>query len=148
MRHTITEAAKLVGKDRKTLYRHIKQGRLSCGIESDGVRYVDTSELMRVYGALVQAETPVRQGETPEMPQGETPRETVSLLAELVAEVKLLRADNHRQAEQLEAIRKQLAEVPRLEDKREIPAEGKTSTSNQARHDFSAHMDKLRADLH
>ena len=44
---TIEEAAKLTGKSVQSLYRHIKQGKVSR--HQDGF---DTAELMRVYGAL------------------------------------------------------------------------------------------------
>nr|MDT0252034.1 helix-turn-helix domain-containing protein [Endozoicomonas sp.] len=37
----ISEAAKLVGLNRKTLYKHIKQGKLSSGIDSLGAKYID-----------------------------------------------------------------------------------------------------------
>ena len=44
---TIEEAARLTGKSTQSLYRHVKQGKVSK--HHDGF---DTSELMRVYGAL------------------------------------------------------------------------------------------------
>lgn len=44
---TIEEAAKLTGKSTQSLYRHVKQGKVSK--HQDGF---DTAELMRVYGAL------------------------------------------------------------------------------------------------
>ena len=44
---TIEEAAKLTGKSTQSLYRHVKQGKVSK--HNDGF---DTAELMRVYGAL------------------------------------------------------------------------------------------------
>lgn len=47
---SVSEAARLYGKDRKTLYRHINKGRLSAGSVEDGVRLIDMSELIRVYG--------------------------------------------------------------------------------------------------
>jgi hypothetical protein len=50
MNFTITEAAKLYGKQRKTLYRHIDAGRLSAGVRGDGKRVIDLTELIRCYG--------------------------------------------------------------------------------------------------
>jgi hypothetical protein len=44
---TIEEASKLTGKSTQSLYRHVKQGKVSK--HHDGF---DTAELMRVYGAL------------------------------------------------------------------------------------------------
>ena len=49
---TITEAAKLVRRSRRTLYRDIDKGRLSKTVTHDGATVIDTSELLRVYGAL------------------------------------------------------------------------------------------------
>jgi len=46
---TIQRATQLTGKSRSTIERHIKQGKLSRS--GDGI---DTSELLRVYGAFVQ----------------------------------------------------------------------------------------------
>lgn len=61
MQMTITEAAKLYGKQRKTLYRHINAGRLSCSVRGDGHRVIDLSEMIRCYG---EAPTPVNTSDT------------------------------------------------------------------------------------
>lgn len=50
MQFTITEAANLYGKQRKTLYRHLDSGLLSSGVRGDGKRVIDLSELIRCYG--------------------------------------------------------------------------------------------------
>ena len=50
----VTEAAKMVGLSRKTLYKHISKGKLSRA--AGGL--IDTSELLRVYGAFVSGVTP------------------------------------------------------------------------------------------
>ena len=52
MLHTIDKAITLTGKSRRTIYNHCKQGLVSYSVGSDGRRYVDTSELIRVYGPL------------------------------------------------------------------------------------------------
>ena len=49
--HSVTEAAKLAGVTRRTIYRHIKAGKLSASV-TDGDNTV--IELLRVYGALSQ----------------------------------------------------------------------------------------------
>jgi hypothetical protein len=49
---TITEAAKLVRRNRSTLYRDIERGRLSKTVTPDGDTQIDTSELLRTYGQL------------------------------------------------------------------------------------------------
>lgn len=49
---SITEAAKLVRRNRSTLYRDIERGRLSKTITPEGETQIDTSELLRTYGRL------------------------------------------------------------------------------------------------
>ncbi len=49
---TITEAARVVGVSRMTLYKHIKSGRLSVGKDQFGKPSIDASELVRVFGDL------------------------------------------------------------------------------------------------
>ena len=50
MQLTIPKAAKLYGKHRSTIHRHIEAGRLSCGFRGDGTRVVEMAELVRCYG--------------------------------------------------------------------------------------------------
>ena len=50
MQLTIPKAAKLYGKHRSTIHRHIHSGRLSCGFRGDGTRVVEMTELVRCYG--------------------------------------------------------------------------------------------------
>lgn len=61
MRHTIDEAANLVGRTRRSLYRAMTEGRLAYGLETDGRRYIDTSELLRVYGAFEPLRLEIQQ---------------------------------------------------------------------------------------
>ena len=46
---TIQKATQLTGKSRSTIERHIKQGKISKSGEG-----IDTSELLRVYGAFIK----------------------------------------------------------------------------------------------
>ncbi|WP_221900933.1 hypothetical protein [Bathymodiolus platifrons methanotrophic gill symbiont] len=50
---TMTEASRLIEKSKQTLYRHVSSGRVSRN--SDG--FLDTAELIRVYGDLKQNTT-------------------------------------------------------------------------------------------
>lgn len=50
MQLTIPQAAKLYGKHRSTIHRHIEAGRLSCGFRGDDTRVVEMAELIRCYG--------------------------------------------------------------------------------------------------
>lgn len=49
---SVTEAARLTGKNRATIHRYIKQGKLSQVTDETGTKKVDTSELLRVFGTL------------------------------------------------------------------------------------------------
>ena len=49
---SIAEAAKLVRRNRSTLYRDIERGRLSKTVTPEGETQIDTSELLRTYGRL------------------------------------------------------------------------------------------------
>jgi hypothetical protein len=59
---SITEAAKLVRRNRSTLYRDIERGRLSKTVSPEGETQIDTSELLRTYGRL-HADDGVRDGD-------------------------------------------------------------------------------------
>jgi len=52
---TISEAANLTGKSIKTIYRHIKNGKLSSIQNENNIKTIDISELIRVYGELKHA---------------------------------------------------------------------------------------------
>lgn len=103
MRHTINEAASLVGRTRRSLYRAMTEGRLSYGVGADDRRYIDTAELLRAYGPF---EAP-SQNAPPEMSQGVTlPDDLAEMIAQAVGkavaeaveplrkEIELLRQQN------------------------------------------------------
>ena len=48
----LTAAARAAGCNRSTIARALKSGRLSATTNERGERCIDTSELMRVFGAL------------------------------------------------------------------------------------------------
>lgn len=50
---TVSEAAQRVGVSRQTLFKAIKQGKLSATLSHDGVKQVNVAELLRVYGRLL-----------------------------------------------------------------------------------------------
>jgi len=49
---SISEAARLVQKSRTTLYRYIKEGKLSTCTDKNNAEGIDTSELIRVFGEI------------------------------------------------------------------------------------------------
>jgi excisionase family DNA binding protein len=63
---TLTQAAKTVGIARSTLYRAIRNGRISVISQPNGNKGVDTSELQRVFGPLRDATKPTEQHDAPQ----------------------------------------------------------------------------------
>lgn len=86
--HSIKEAQNLTGKSRRTLYRDMAAGRLSWNPASDGGRELETSELLRVYGAFVDK----RDCGTEEVAHGDTTFGTPEI-ALVLEELKALRAE-------------------------------------------------------
>ena len=62
---SMTQAAQQAGISRSTLYRCIKQGRLSVTTRSDGTRGIDIAELLRAFGPLQADTSQVTHGGTP-----------------------------------------------------------------------------------
>lgn len=102
MRLTPSDAARLFGIHRATLYRHMAAGRLSWVLEPNGSRALDMSELIRCYGEPPSHATPA----TPTPSDDATPA-TERLLAELV---ELTR----HQGEELRRLREEVATLRRL----------------------------------
>jgi hypothetical protein len=100
--HKVAEAATLVGITRSTLFRHIREGRVTSTLSNDGDKIVDTSELIRVYGELHPA--PKAHSAHCDKP---TPKEAHSSSAVTVAVLEA----------KLEAAEAQLAEMREREAK-------------------------------
>lgn len=93
---SVAQAARLVGRDRRTLYRdYIKTGRLTATTGATGNKVVDTAELERVFGQLLSV-----AGDSfvcDKMRQAETSISTSALNSDLIrlkaleTEVALLR---------------------------------------------------------
>jgi hypothetical protein len=110
--HSISAAAPLVGKDRKTLYRMIKEGKLSATVSPSGQQQIETSELLRVFGEIKQQETLFATNQdslkTVSMPQHKTPKSTRVELLE--AELELVREQLKLMEQQLK-LKEQRAEL-------------------------------------
>lgn len=83
----IQQASSLTGKSRATLYFDMKNGRLSFSSDDKGKRFLDTEELLRVYGPFRPAG--VQQDVQPEhaktMPDTALDSDLVQLLKEQLA---------------------------------------------------------------
>jgi len=55
---TINQACAAIGKSHKTIYRHLKLGKISAIKNRDGQYRFDPSELVRVYGELKENSQP------------------------------------------------------------------------------------------
>lgn len=101
---TVRQAMKLTGKARSSLYRDMAKGRVSYRSEVDGSRSIDTSELIRVYGALVHSETRSRDTQRHDSETGN------AVIQELVSEIKMLR-------DEVAGLRVEMQEMRRIEHK-------------------------------
>ena len=111
---SISEAARLTGKSRVTIHRHIEKGKLAKEQDGLGNPVLDLSELERVYGTLQQPEQPPKQVQTDAVLQLEPP----SLQAEnqvLRDRLAQIEAERNREREQFtETVRDLRAERDRL----------------------------------
>jgi len=108
---TVRQAMKLTGKARSSLYRDMSKGRVSYRTEADGGRSIDTSELLRVYGAMRIDETTLRDT------QGQGSETDISVIKELVSEIKSLR-------DEVAGLRREMQEIRRIEHKPELDTNG------------------------
>jgi len=103
----LTQAAKATGKDRSTIHRHIKKGKISCEIDTNGNKVIDTAELQRAYGEIKNIATPATIANNNLM-QGHAISNATSLFHEKISnleeEVKELKEDRdhwRKQADKL-----------------------------------------------
>jgi uncharacterized protein involved in type VI secretion and phage assembly len=102
--HTLAQAAQVTGKNRSTLLRAIKTGKLSAHKQDDGSYLIDSSELFRVYdaqGALVQMH---KHAQATHNPAQGTQNELIEALRE---QIELLRDQVIREQEQADHWRNQ-----------------------------------------
>lgn len=96
-RVSISKAIKLAGVSRSTFYSsYIKKGRVTVSSDNAGKKYIDTSELVRVFGTL-QEENQDSPNSTPK--QVSTPTETTP--NDLLIELGQLRSESQSLKDQL-----------------------------------------------
>lgn len=82
---SVREAAERVGVSRQTMFRHIKDGKISATIGHDGQKQIELSELLRVFGELQRPETtPATVTDRPRLSRTskETPRDSALIQVE------------------------------------------------------------------
>jgi AcrR family transcriptional regulator len=85
----LRQAADAVGVSRQTLYRYVKDGRLSATVGHDGQKQVDTTELLRVFGKL----DPVTVPETAVTESRDSPRQAETAAETVVDQVAAARME-------------------------------------------------------
>lgn len=103
---TVADAAVRVGKSRQTLFDKIKRGQLSATVNGDGIKVIDVSELLRVFGHLLSEDELSRnQANKAVQPAASSLITTLQLELEL-AKLRLVHAQK-----ELETSNRQLEEM-------------------------------------
>lgn len=100
---TLSEAARVCGKDRGTLYRWIRKGRLSAVKQDDGSVLVDPAELHRVCPYVMKDDG---AGDVAERGSSNTVQQVVDVA--VIEEMATLRAENRLLREMADDLRKRL----------------------------------------
>lgn len=132
---TVNEAAELVGRSRRTLYRDMKRGNLSFTTRRDGHRQIETSELERCYGALKMPEPGTLSRDSG------TARDDA-----LIDEIRALREELAKLREEVAQLRRLPAPEPVKETVQATPAPSSIDALDS--HPFAAEMAALRAKQH
>lgn len=103
---TVAEAAVRVNKSRQTLFDKIKRGQLSATVNAEGIKVIDVSELLRVFGTLLSDEQ-VQQNQANKAGQPESS----SLTATLQLELELAKLRQAHAEKELATANKQLEEM-------------------------------------
>lgn len=139
MQFTITEAAKLYGKQRKTLYRHIGSGRISASMRGDGKRVLDLSELIRCYGEPSQA---LPASDT-KLTHQDSASDTLMNQA-LLEEIRRQTAVIERMSERIERLEQALLTLPAPPHQKVEHDSSPASPDFKTRHQFSDLIDAIR----
>lgn len=133
---TITQASKLVGKARKTIYAHAKVGKVSLSKFSDGKTAIDTSELYRVYGDFKGKVTPKPLHTEDNVTSGNT---VFDVLTELKNENSLMRGEMQKLREEIKNLNNRLEHKSVPSDAVKPPAKIKPNN------EISSLMAKIKA---
>ncbi|WP_175983312.1 DNA-binding protein [Caballeronia zhejiangensis] len=115
---SISEAARLTGKSRKTIQRYVADGRISMSQHVAGSKGIDIAELIRVFGDLSQpipalSHETVSQADAPPVPP-----DVAATLAQLQAENALLKAQLEAKDANLADLRQSLRLLEHVPAKR------------------------------
>lgn len=121
MKYTVIQAAKITGKSRQTIYRHIESKPISVTQDDDGNQLIDASELIRVYGDSLNFDAlneKAEENETVTKQPNVTPVEQIVIpsndtqieLVELNAKVEALQSQLQAKEDENDFIKKLLEE--------------------------------------
>lgn len=112
MKFSVSAAARLYRKPRKTLYRHMALGRLAYSVASDHGRTLDMSELIRCYGEPPAQDTGQTHQTHPKMSQVDTPDDTPQGDSALLEEMRRQTAVIERMADRIEQLEEAMRALP------------------------------------
>lgn len=101
--YTITAAHRITGRSRTTIQKHLKKGKLSCVEDENGIKRINASELIRVYGDdcdFNREETTTAQPVEPDSGQSQSNRTELHTLRE---RLDTLNEERRRERERLES---------------------------------------------
>jgi len=96
---SIAEAAKLVGKSKRTIYNDLHKGKLSASQDCTDSKTIDTSELARVYGAITAQLHSAMPAQTSQLCTPDNAQKIAALEAENAALKQLLEEREKRLAD-------------------------------------------------
>lgn len=108
---SISEAARLTGKSRKTIQRYVADGRISLSQRDAGRSGIDISELVRVFGDLSHPAPALSHASVSQPDAPIVPPDVAAVLAALQAEKATLQVENAVLRSQVEAKDANLADL-------------------------------------
>lgn len=123
---SISESARMASKTRRTIYKHIDQGKLSTTRDSKGNKGIEVSELIRVYGDDVKPSGEKRKGGG--IQEGCTTVSNDEKLDLLLKKIESLEGEVSRLNETVESLNNRLEHKPAPSDEVEPPAPNEISS--------------------
>lgn len=106
---TVRQAAERVGISRQTMFRYIKQGKVSATISHSGEKQIEISELLRAFGSL-QPETVTPTTPNDRLKQSQRDNETTAITSYRI-ELERLKAQLDLKSSELELAKERISEL-------------------------------------
>lgn len=110
---TVRQAAERVGISRQTMFRYIKEGRVSATLSHSGEKQIEISELLRAFGAL-QPETATPATPRDNTRQSQSDNKTPATVAYQI-ELERLKAQLELKSAELELAKERISEFKNRE---------------------------------